>query len=274
MKFTKMHGLGNDFIIIEGKDFSDINSLNYFSLKACDRHFGIGADGVIFVLPSEKETVKMRIFNSDGSEGEMCGNGIRCLAKYAYESGMVKEKKFTVETGAGQIVTEIIEERENITVILVDMGEPSFREISHALNIEDKIFHFTSVWTGVPHSVIFEIPEEWEKIGKKIEKHPIFPGKTNVDFVHVINKHEATVKVWERGAGKTLACGTGACAVVAAGVKNNVLCRKVTINLPGGSLFIDWSEKDNHIYMEGQAEEIFRGEFSEKIFKEWPVEKT
>ncbi len=263
MNFVKMHGLGNDFIIMDG-NFLQSDSMNYFALKACDRHRGIGADGVIFVLPSEKETVKMRIFNSDGSEAEMCGNGIRCLAKYIYEKGMAKEKKFAIETMAGSIVTEIIEEKGNITEILVDMGEPSFKEISQALDVEDETFYFTSVSTGPPHAVIFEIPEDWEEKGRKIEINPLFPEKTNVDFVHVINKHEASVKVWERGAGKTLACGTGACAVIAAGVKNNLLCRKATINLPGGPLFIEWSEKDNHIYMTGPAEYIFTGELSVK----------
>ncbi|MEQ8167379.1 MAG: diaminopimelate epimerase [Candidatus Eremiobacterota bacterium] len=260
MNFVKMHGLGNDFIIIDGKNFSHTCSL--FSLKACNRHMGIGADGVIFILPSDKGSLKMRLFNSDGSEAEMCGNGIRCLAKYAFETAMVKEKKFAIETGAGLIVTEIIEEKGTITEILVDMGEPSFREISHVINIDKKTFHYTSVWTGVPHAVIFDIPEDWEEKGRKIEINPLFPEKTNVDFVHVINKYEASVKVWERGAGKTLACGTGACAVMAAGVKNNLLCRKATINLPGGSLFIEWSKKDNHIYMTGPAEYIFTGKLS------------
>ncbi|MEQ8190445.1 MAG: diaminopimelate epimerase [Candidatus Eremiobacterota bacterium] len=271
MNFVKMHGLGNDFIIMDGKNFSHNNSI--FSIKACDRHRGIGADGVIFILPSETASLKMRLFNSDGSEGEMCGNGIRCLAKYAFESGMVKEKNFAIETGAGLIVTEIIEEKGTITEILVDMGEPSFREIFHVINVDEKIFNYTSVLTGVPHAVIFEIPEDWEEKGRKIEINPIFPEKTNVDFVHIINKHEASVKVWERGAGKTLACGTGACAVLAAGVKHNILDRKAKINLPGGSLFIEWAEKDNHIYMTGPAEEIFRGTCTEKILGECLIKK-
>ncbi len=266
--FTKMHGLGNDFIIID-RIFSRSVSLTYFVLKACNRYRGIGADGVIFVLPSEKETAKMRIFNSDGSEAEMCGNGIRCLAKYIYDRGMVKEKKFAIETMAGLIVTEIIEEKGNITEILVDMGEPAFKEIFQPLEVEDKTFYFTSVSTGPPHAVIFDIPEDWEEKGRKIEINPVFPGKTNVDFVHIINKHEASVKVWERGAGKTLACGTGACAVMAAGVKNHLLCRKAKINLPGGPLFIEWSEKDNHIYMTGPAEYIFTGEISRETFTSW-----
>jgi len=271
MNFVKMHGLGNDFIITDGKNFPHNNSI--FSIKACDRHRGIGADGVIFILPSEKASLKMRLFNSDGSEAEMCGNGIRCLTKYAFESGMVKEKKFAIETGAGLIVTEIIEEKGTITDILVDMGEPSFREISHVI-VDEKTFNYTSVWTGVPHAVIFQIPEDWEEKGRKIEINPLFPEKTNVDFVHVINKYEASVKVWERGAGKTLACGTGACAVLAAGVKSNLLDRKATINLPGGSLMIEWAEEDNHIYMTGPAEEIFRGVCSEKILEKWLIKKN
>ncbi|OQA20292.1 MAG: Diaminopimelate epimerase [bacterium ADurb.Bin363] len=270
-----MHGLGNDFIIITATEAEKINSFSHFSLKACNRHFGIGADGVIFVLTSEKERVKIRIFNSDGTEAEMCGNGIRCLARFVYEKGIVKEKKFPVETLAGIIIPEIIKEKDRIKSIRVDMGEPSFdpekipvnisNPLSHPIQVGEKIFLFTALSTGPPHTVIFEIPEDWEKLGKEIEKHIFFPGKTNVDFVNILNKEEAIVKVWERGAGATLACGTGACAVTAAGVMNKLLERKVKIHLPGGTLFIEWSAKNNHLYMEGSAEEVFRGEIPDGI---------
>jgi diaminopimelate epimerase len=186
---------------------------------------------------------------------------------------MVKEKRFSVETGAGILWPEIIEVNEKVSIIKVDMGESCLipekipvliyekRVINYPVTVQDKTFYFTPVSMGNPHAVIFELPQEWETFGKEIETHKLFPHKTNVEFVNIINKNEALVKVWERGSGATYACGTGACAVLVAGVVNKLLDRNGEIHLPGGTLSITWSESDNHIYMEGPAEEVYTGEF-------------
>lgn len=276
MKFTKMHGAGNDFIVINEEEAKNIESFGSFSSKVCHRHYGIGADGVILVLSSSVASFKMRIFNSDGSEPEMCGNGLRCLAKFVYDRGMVKDKRFSVETGAGILWPEIIDTNGNVSIIKIDMGEPCFIPEKIPLRgdiikncpitVLEKTFHFTALSMGNPHAVIFEIPGDWEKFGKEIEKHELFPNKTNVEFVSVINKNEAIVKVWERGAGATLACGTGACAVLVAGILNELLDRGGKICLPGGTLSITWSLSDNHVYMEGPGEEIFTGNINPSLF--------
>jgi diaminopimelate epimerase len=225
----------------------------------------------------------MRIFNSDGSEAEMCGNGIRCLAKYVYERGMVPDPVFTVETGAGIMVPEIILDNEKIKSIRVDMGQPHLigteipvdihkeKVIHEPIEAEGKIFHFTAVSMGNPHAVIFEIPDQWQGYGEAIEKHPLFPRKTNVEFVRCHSRQEAEVKVWERGAGPTLACGTGACAVLVAGVLNERLEPKAYIHLPGGTLIIEWSKDDNHVYMEGPAQEVFSANLSEEVIQQWKL---
>ncbi|MFZ5943841.1 MAG: diaminopimelate epimerase [Bacillota bacterium] len=274
MKFTKMHGLGNDFIILDTFT-EDING-EYSSLavKLCDRHFGIGADGLIFILPSDTADLKMRIINSDGSEAEMCGNGIRCFAKYVYDAGMVKDKTIRVETLAGIIVPEIIEGNTNEIWVKVDMGQPQLERslipmaggegqaIKEVLSIGDQTFAITAVSMGNPHCVIFL--DDLEKIeikhwGPLLEKHWAFPKKTNVEFVQIVNSRKALMKVWERGAGITLACGTGACAVLVAGVLNGYLDKKAEICLPGGNLDIEWAD-NGRIYMTGPAAEVFRGE--------------
>jgi len=276
MKFTKMHGAGNDFIVINEEEAKNIESFGSFSSKVCHRHYGIGADGVILVLSSSVASFKMRIFNSDGSEPEMCGNGLRCLAKFVYDRGMVKDKRFSVETGAGILWPEIIDTNGNVSIIKIDMGEPCFIPEKIPLRgdiikncpitVLEKTFHFTALSMGNPHAVVFEIPGDWEKFGKEIEKDELFPNKTNVEFVSVINKNEAIVKVWERGAGATLACGTGACAVLVAGILNELLDRGGKICLPGGTLSITWSLSDNHVYMEGPGEEIFTGNINPSLF--------
>lgn len=276
MEFVKVQGLGNDFVIINALEENGF--LNYFALaqKLCNRKFGIGADGLILILPSQTADIKMRIINSDGSEAEMCGNGIRCFAKYVYEQGIISKTKMAVETLAGVIVPEIIFENNKVVSVRVDMGEPLLersqipmlgkpgRVIKERLKVIDEEFEITTVSMGNPHCVIFVTDLnkiDIEKWGPLIETHPVFPRKINVEFVQVINLHEAVMRVWERGAGITLACGTGACATLTAGVLNNLLERKAIIKLLGGELTIEWAE-NNHLYMTGPAVEVFRGKIN------------
>ena len=278
VEFVKMHGLGNDFILIDclSKPLGDSSFLSYLAKRLCNRNFGIGADGLILVLPSSKAELKMRIFNSDGSEAQMCGNGIRCFAKYAYENKLVSKVKFTVETLAGIITPELIFKDKEISGIKVDMGIPKLKRreipmegentptvVDETLKIDSKyIFKISCVSMGNPHCIIFvddvkSIPVD--KIGPKIENHPLFPEKTNVEFIQVLNRKEINFRVWERGVGETLACGTGACASLVAGVLNKKTDRKATIHLPGGDLDILWAD-DEHVYMTGPAELVFKGE--------------
>lgn len=276
MEFVKVQGLGNDFVIINALEENGF--LNYFALaqKLCNRKFGIGADGLILILPSQTADIKMRIINSDGSEAEMCGNGIRCFAKYVYEQGIISKTKMAVETLAGVIVPEIIFENNKVVSVRVDMGEPLLersqipmlgkpgRVIKERLKVIDEEFEITTVSMGNPHCVIFVTDLnkiDIEKWGPLIETHPVFPRKINVEFVQVINLHEVVMRVWERGAGITLACGTGACATLTAGVLNNLLERKAIIKLLGGELTIEWAE-NNHLYMTGPAVEVFRGKIN------------
>ena len=276
--FVKMHGLGNDFILIDclNKSLGDSSFLSYLTKKLCDRNFGIGADGLILILPSSKADLRMRIFNFDGSEAEMCGNGIRCFAKYAYENKLVSKIKFTVETLAGTITPELIFKDKEISGIKVNMGIPKLRRreipmvgedtptvVDETLKINhEQAFKITCVSMGNPHCITFvndvqSIPVD--EIGPKIENHPLFPEKTNVEFIQVLNNQEINFRVWERGVGETLACGTGACASLVASVLNKKTDRKATIHLPGGDLNIQWAD-DGHVYMTGPAELVFRGE--------------
>jgi diaminopimelate epimerase len=267
--FVKMHGLGNDFILIDCLNKSLGDSL-------CNRNFEIGADGLILILPSSKADLRMRIFNFDGSEAQMCGNGIRCFAKYAYENKLVSKIKFTVETVAGIITPELIFKDKEISGIKVDMGIPKLKRkeipmegrdtpavVDETLKIDSKhIFKITCASMGNPHCIIFvndvqSIPID--EIGPKIENHPLFPEKTNVEFIQVLNNKELNFRVWERGVGETLACGTGACAALVASVLNNKSERQVIIHLTGGDLNIQWAD-DGHVYMTGPAELVFRGE--------------
>ena len=276
--FVKMHGLGNNFILIDSqnKSLGDSSFLSYLAKKLCDHNFGIGADGLILILPSPKADLRMKIFNSDGSEAQMCGNGIRCFTKYAYENKLVSKNKFTVETLAGIIIPELIISNNNILGIKVNMGTPKLRRREIPMNGEDspavvdetlkinpeQIFKITCVSMGNPHCITFvddvqSIPVD--EIGPKIENHPLFPEKTNVEFIQILNRKEINFRVWERGVGETLACGTGACAALVAAVLNKKTDREVTIHLPGGDLDIHWADDEN-IYMTGPAELVFKGE--------------
>lgn len=280
MRFVKMHGLGNDFVIFEWEELQGVKDIASFSKRVCDRHFGVGADGVILVAPSDRAPFAMRIFNADGSEAEMCGNGIRCFAVYLWKRGRVADREFPVDTKAGIIVPQI-KERNGKLAVRVNMGKPRLGASSIPINVDaeqvvdyplqvgGKTFLLTAVSMGNPHAVIFDLPEEWGKIGEKIEKHSLFPHKTNVEFVKVRNRKEALVKVWERGVGPTLACGTGACAVLVAGVLKGVLDRETQIHLPGGTLLVSWPDNQSDVFMEGPAEEVFEGKLSEEVLKVW-----
>lgn len=278
MRFFKVHGLGNDFILLDGLKEKLPSDTARAAVKLCDRHFGIGADGLVLVLPSEKADVMMRIYNSDGSEAEMCGNAIRCFARYVYESGYVARNEFTVETLAGVMSPRLVLENGLVTGVRVDMGEPSFNRadipmlgaegqaVNEPLEVLDRTFYATCLLMGVPHCVIFvdDVEKiELEKYGPHLERHPIFPRKTNVHFVEVLNDSEMKMRIWERGAGVTMACGTGACGTLAAAAVNGKTGRTAVIHLPGGSLEIEWAE-NNHIYMTGPARLVFSGEIKDR----------
>ncbi|MCD4784374.1 MAG: diaminopimelate epimerase [Candidatus Eremiobacteraeota bacterium] len=279
MKFTKMHGLGNDFIIIDNR--SGFN-LDYPGLarNLCRRHLSIGADGILVMLSSNKADIRMRIFNADGSEAEMCGNGIRCFARYIYEKKIFSKKSMSVETPAGIIKPQIVDNPEDPRDLLirVDMGKPALRRneipmtgedtpgvIDEKIEVDGDGFHISAVSMGNPHCIIFvdEITDRLIRhIGPLIEQHPVFPRKTNVEFARFIDPGHVKVRVWERGAGETLACGTGACAVVVAGIMKKMLDNKVKVSLPGGNLLIEWNET-GHVYMTGPAVEVFCGELTQ-----------
>lgn len=289
--FTKVHGNGNDFVLVNALDnedgtCSDIDpgKLSELARDICNRHTGVGADGMVLILPSlpnssERADVRMRIFNSDGSEAQMCGNAIRCVARYLYERGLVCERKIRVDTLAGIMVPEIVSGGKtagNKTVMVrVDMGEPRLERseipmsgaagkvVDEKLEVNGKEYRVTAVSMGNPHCVIFV--DDVDKfplvsVGSAIERHPSFPERTNVEFVQVLNWEEVRMRVWERGAGETLACGTGACAATVAGVLNNHTGRTVTVHLKGGDLTIEWGD-NNHVYMTGPAEEVFEGRY-------------
>ncbi|TYT75212.1 diaminopimelate epimerase [Desulfobotulus mexicanus] len=272
---TKMHGLGNDFLLADDRNGSIAEKLSYgeLAVKICDRHFGIGADGLILILPSTSCDLGFAIYNSDGSEAGMCGNGIRCFARYVYEKTILRQKIMTIETASGPVVCLLENDGEDlVTSVRVDMGPPRLmpeeipfiwptsEAIEVPLKVLDQAFQVTPVSMGNPHAVIFmdkidDIPlEVW---GPLVEKHPAFPEKTNVEFVEVLSREKMRVRVWERGAGVTLACGTGACAVLVAGVLTGRSERKAEIILPGGSLAVEWDERSGHLHKRGPAEWVF-----------------
>lgn len=281
MKFTKWHGQGNDFVIVNGFE-ETISDYGHTAIAVCDRHFGIGADGLVILLPPSSAEVdfRMRIFNSDGSEAEMCGNVTRCMARYAYENGLTSKTKIILETLAGPIVSELIFENSEIKTVRVDMGQPRLvraeipmtgaaqeQAVNFPLEIEGNEYYITCVSMGNPHAIVFVedlSTVNLTSIGPQIENHPLFPRKTNVEFVQVLNDQEMRMRVWERGAGVTMACGTGASAVLVAAVLNGKTEREAIIHLDGGDLRLQWGS-DNHVYMSGPATEVFRGVYLEKV---------
>ncbi len=274
MKFTKMQGLGNDYIYVDCTK-NILDNPSEVAKKVSDRHFGIGSDGLVLILPSDKADFRMRMFNSDGSEAEMCGNAIRCVGKYVFDNKLTDKTNITIETLAGIKVLELRTEDGKVALVRVDMGEPILtpkeipvegnkdRFIAEPIEIDGQIYKVTAVSMGNPHAISYvEDVENFPlyQVGPKMETHKLFPRKVNAEFVQVIDKSTLKMRVWERGAGETLACGTGACATLVASVLNGVSERVATIKLLGGDLFIEWSEKDNHVYMTGPAEKVFHGE--------------
>lgn len=277
MKFTKYSGLGNDFILVNGFKEKIQNSFTA-AQKLCDRHLGIGADGLVLVLPSESADLCMKIFNSDGSEAEMCGNASRCVPLFARKEGLTDKTTLTLETLAGPIKTEIKD--SHLGLVSVDMGiprllrgqipmtgDPTDTAVDVPLEIGGTVRYGTAVSMGNPHFVMFGPDVEYaqlRELGPLVEKNAAFPAKTNVEFVTVIDQKTLRMRVWERGAGITRACGTGACASVVAAVINGKTERRVTVKLDGGDLLIDWPEQKN-IFMTGPAEEIFEGEWKSEL---------
>jgi diaminopimelate epimerase len=274
MNFTKMHGLGNDFIIVTGESKLP-DQASELAIKLCDRFFGIGADGLVYILPSEKADFMMRIMNSDGSEAEQCGNAIRCVSKYVYDHGLIQQTEISIETiGAGAQKVQLFLKEGKVDTVRVDMGQPILKGTmvptivdqdivkDYPIEVDGREFRFTAVSMGNPHCVIYvddAINMDLQTWGPQIETHPMFPRKVNVEFVTVKSRDYADMRVWERGAGPTLACGTGACATLVASVLNGLTDREATISLKGGNLFIEWNESDNHVYMTGPAQEAYKG---------------
>lgn len=273
MKFTKMQGLGNDYIYVNCFE-EYIDNPKEVARHLSDRHFGIGSDGLILIKQSKIADFMMEMYNADGSQSEMCGNGIRCVGKYVYDFGLTSKTEITVETLAGIKYLKLHLENGEVDKVTVDMGEPIFtpqnipilsekeRYVNEEVEVLGKKFLMTSLSMGNPHGVIFvdnvkEFPVE--AIGRELEKNSIFPNRANIEFVEVLDHHSANMRVWERGSGETLACGTGTCASVVAGVLTGVLDRKSTVHLLGGDLYIEWNEIDNHVYMTGNATTVFTG---------------
>ncbi|MFZ5648497.1 MAG: diaminopimelate epimerase [Bacillota bacterium] len=280
MRFLKVHGLGNDFVLVDAREEKDLpgtgEGLAELAVRVCHRNFGVGADGLVLVKEAEDADVAMQILNSDGSEAEMCGNVIRCVAKYVYEKGEVRGNSLRIKTLAGIMVPEILTDDGRVVSVRVDMGRPVLQRslipmegepgpvVSEPLRVGNNSFTVTAVSMGNPHCVIFV--KEVERVplniwGRKIESHPAFPRKTNVEFVQVISRDEVSMRVWERGAGYTMACGTGACAVVVASVLNGYTGRSVRVNLVAGSLHVEWKEDNDRVYMTGPAEIVFSGDY-------------
>ncbi len=278
IKFTKMHGLGNDYVYMDAIH-QHIENESTLAQFVSNRNFGIGSDGLILICKSEKADFKMRMFNSDGSEAEMCGNGIRCVGKFVYDKGLTPKTEVTIETLAGVKTLQLNVKEGKVETVKVDMGEPILepKEIpviseensvkNLKLKAEDKELVFTCVSMGNPHAItIVDSTKEFdvEKYGKVLEVNKAFPNKTNVEFIEIVDKNNIKMRVWERGAGETLACGTGACASVVACVLNNLTKRNVNVELLGGKLEIEWNKNDNHVYMTGSAVTVFEGELLEK----------
>ena len=276
MKFTKMHGIGNDYVYVNGFQ-ETIDDPEALSIKVSDRHFGIGSDGLIIINPSETADFTMDMFNADGARGAMCGNGIRCVGKYVYDHGMTDKTRITVETRAGIKTLDLTVEDGKVSEVCVDMGSPIFEPkkipvasdekelISQPITAAGREWSMTCVSMGNPHCIIpVEDPYalDLEKIGPDFEHHELFPDRVNTEFIRVLDRQNVEMRVWERGSGETWACGTGACAVTAAGIRNGWLDDEVTVHLRGGDLKIRWDRESNTIYMTGPAETVFEGEWN------------
>lgn len=275
MKFTKMEGCGNDYVYVNGFE-EKIDNPNEVAIAVSDRHFGIGSDGLIIINPSEVADFKMCMYNADGSEGKICGNGIRCVAKYVYDFNLTDKDVITVETLSGIKTLKLNVENGKVKTVRVNMGAPILecdkvpvkyddeKMINKPVKVDGKTFNITCVSMGNPHAVTFINDTdnlEIEKIGPKFENNEIFPDKVNTEFIQIIDKKTVKMRVWERGSGETFACGTGACASVVASVLNRLTENKVTVKLLGGELEIEYNQDENTVYMTGPARVVFTGEY-------------
>ena len=276
MKFTKMQGIGNDYVYVNCLQ-ETIENPSELAKKISDRHYGVGSDGLIMINPSDKADFEMEMYNADGSRGEMCGNGIRCVAKYVYDYGLTDKTSISVETLAGIKYLDLTVEDGTVVLVKVDMGKPMLRPeevpvvsekeevIDEPITVDGQEYRMTCVSMGNPHAVVFidqdvkEFP--LETVGVKFENHERFPKRVNTEFVNVLDRHTAQMRVWERGSGETLACGTGACAVAVACALNGLTEDEVTVKLLGGDLQIKWDREKNTVYMTGPAEVVFDGEW-------------
>lgn len=273
MKFTKMQGLGNDYVYVNCFE-EKIENPPAVARYVSDRHFGIGSDGLIMINPSEVADFEMEMYNADGSRGEMCGNGIRCVAKYVYDYGLTDKTQISVETLGGIKYLDLTVEDGKVVFVKVDMGKPELKSdlipiisenekvIDEPIEVDGQVYHMTGVSMGNPHTVIYvdDVKNlDLEKIGPKFENHERFPKRINTEFVHCIDRNTVEMRVWERGSGETLACGTGACAVAVASILNNLTDTRVTVKLLGGDLQIEWDQKKNHVFMTGPAKVVFDG---------------
>ena len=274
MRFTKMHGCGNDYVYVNLFE-EKVENPAEVSIKVSDRHFGIGSDGLITIGPSDKADFRMHIYNADGSEAEMCGNGIRCVAKYVYDHHLTDKTEITVETGAGVLTLILFPEDGKVLKVRVDMGEPILtpaeipvvadgdKVIDEPIEVGGKTWNMTCVSMGNPHAVVFvddTASFPIETYGPLFENHERFPKRTNTEFVQIISRTEANMRVWERGSAETWACGTGTCACVMACILNGKTEDKVLVHLRGGDLTIEYDRESNHVFMTGPATEVFSGE--------------
>lgn len=277
MKFTKMEGLGNDYIYVNCFQ-EKVEQPQKLAIQYSDRHFGIGSDGLILIMPSEVADFRMDMYNSDGSQAEMCGNGIRCVGKYVYDYGLTQKTQITVETLAGIKTLNLHVERGKVKLVTVDMGSPILQSslipvvsekpevVNEPITVAGTVYQVTCVSMGNPHAVVFvdNVKElSLETIGPKFEHHAWFPRRINTEFVEVLNPHEVNMRVWERGAGETLACGTGACASAVACILNHMTENEITLHLVGGDLRVQWDRDKNRIFMTGPATVVFDGEIPE-----------
>ena len=274
MKFTKMHGCGNDYIYVNCME-KMVKNPEKVAIYVSDRHFGIGSDGLILICPSKVADFRMAMYNADGSEGKMCGNGVRCIAKYVYEYGLTDKDKISIETKGGIKYLDLTIEDGKVVLVKVNMGAPILepkqipvtigtdRCVNEAITVDGKEYYITCVSMGNPHAVVFVDDVagfELEKYGPLFENHKMFPKRTNTEFVEILSRNEAKMRVWERGSAETWACGTGTCATVMACILNKKTDNKVLVHLRGGDLTIEYIPKTNHVFMTGPATEVFSGE--------------
>ena len=274
MKFTKMQGAGNDYVYVDASR-EKVSDPAKLAVRISDRHFGVGADGLILICPSERADARMEMYNADGSRGEMCGNGIRCVAKYVYDHGIARRKELAIETDAGIKTLKLFVTKGKVERVTVDMGAPRLkraeipmkgpagRVVNEKLKVLDRTFRITAVSMGNPHAVAFvdDVASlDLAKYGPAAENHPSFPERVNAEFAEVVDRATVRMRVWERGSGETLACGSGACATCVAGVLNGLTDRKVTVRLLGGDLDVEWTEA-GAVMLTGPAREVFTGEW-------------